>query len=455
MPSSNHLAPERSSYILALAEELGLPIRPEELAPVDDATYSAFRERYWKWATLRDQAVTVHLSQANLFRTYIPYKQRVFSLAYQVLWYYDEIVVRDPVGRILQLYVPGNDPDHLEKGKAYLVQLLQLLFRFRQSLESGYLLLAGDGVLPKRDDSVPSSVQELLNSNPDLMTSLDNSVRYSMKKINNRQGTEGILYQATLDYAWMKAANLTLGPLATYEIDITAEYPRATLEEIAEALKVTPEELMLHVRGMYPKEVYAIIFSLALAAALNSSVLFDRSLDGVILSNYEGTHTKISTEKLSATTGVLNVALPYIGNLPPESLIDLREAMPESFKEFRANMVEIFAKAQKDHPDDPATWAKLEFDKRMASADRAMKADMIASARKAKIFSSGGSLAILTGVLAGAYHYLPVTGSIPVVLGGVVALLNAAANYTSEQAKVGLTHPFHFLWQARSMIPDK
>ena len=164
--------PERSSYIFTLAEEAGIPLGPGEQDILEDEAFLQFCKRYATWAKSRDKALSTYLAHTpNLFRCYLPYNSRVFQVAYQVLWYLDEIVVREPT--TLSLERP-NTEDH-ENAKANLRKTLQLLNHFRQSIDSGYLLLAGSDLIPSLGDTPPGHVYGLANR-PDLVAELDQTV---------------------------------------------------------------------------------------------------------------------------------------------------------------------------------------------------------------------------------------------------------------------------------------
>src|SRR5262249_51227123 len=124
-----------------------------EDAPIEPDVYRAFRDRYLAWAAERDAALGAHLAEApNAFRCALKYTDRVFATAYQVLWYFDEIVVPDPISRAL------STDDASPNSLALVKRRLLILAKFRQSIECGYMLLAGPNLIPLVPKEVPSEV---------------------------------------------------------------------------------------------------------------------------------------------------------------------------------------------------------------------------------------------------------------------------------------------------------
>ena len=103
--------PERSSHIFTLASEVGIPLTINEVDVPGDDAFKRFSERYRAWASQRDDSLISHLLRTpTLFRSYLPFSRRVFAVAYQVVWYFDELVVRDPVlSKVDQLDRDLND----------------------------------------------------------------------------------------------------------------------------------------------------------------------------------------------------------------------------------------------------------------------------------------------------------------------------------------------------------
>jgi hypothetical protein len=147
----------------------------------------------------RDAALGDHLQRSEtLFRTFLRSSTRTYQTAYQLLWYMDEIVTRDP------LFVFLTEPDPVDRVIGSVRNNLGLLFQWRPYMETGYLLLAGDGVIPPlQDDAVTAATQ--LASATEVERILDEAVSYGMAHRPGPAGKEWVIYEATLDTGFVVA----------------------------------------------------------------------------------------------------------------------------------------------------------------------------------------------------------------------------------------------------------
>jgi hypothetical protein len=153
--------PERSDYLLILAEELGISLEFGVEDIFEDTTFFSFVTKVKEWSPKRNTALINHLKRTSKsFRCLLPYSKEVFAFANDVLWYLDEVIVPDPVERLV------NEFDHanLEIAKSNLRYTLQILNQFRQAIESGYLLLYGTGLGPPETTTIPIEIEHLLQS---------------------------------------------------------------------------------------------------------------------------------------------------------------------------------------------------------------------------------------------------------------------------------------------------
>lgn len=443
---------ERSGYIFDLAERLGITLKLALEFSIDDATYVAFRDQYRIWAKERDKALKIHLSKGNMFRTYLPYKERVFQIAYQVLWYLDEIIVRDPIGVVFLNRTEGD----YQAAKESLLETLRLLYAFRQSIDSGYLLLAGEDIIPRMQDNPPIEVLSYIQSKPELIAEIDRAVSFGMLKRPDRNGNEWTLYQAKLDFGAMvgwSIKELPPGENFSPAWKVGEAFPAVSAEELSKEIHREVPELFKEARQVYPRELYGVLYAASVAGALKSSVLFDRYLDSLILSSVST--QPLNSEKQASTIGAINLGLPYVSNIPPDRLLDLRNAMPEAFLEFRASMLEIISKAIKEHPDNADEWARSEIERRLASTKRAMESEMQSSLKKVMVQGGVGSLVLATGALIGNFIHIPSAAELGMVVSGTMAALNAVASYVQDRMRVGASNSFYFLWKAQQVQKGK
>lgn len=434
--------PERSSYIFTLAEEAGIPLGPGEQDVLEDEAFLQFCRRYRTWAKSRDRALSVYLAHPpSLFRCYLPDSSRIFQVAYQVLWYLDEIVMPDPIA--LSLGRPHTEDR--EKAKEKLRETLQRLNHFRQGIDLGYLLLAGSDLIPSLGDTPPAQVQELLRR-PDLVSELDQAVRFGLDRRLDDQGREWITYDAHLDsadsiFGWHLPGPVSTGPSPA--IRVGEVLPVSSASELSAILK---QDIYDQVRSLYPREAHRTLHAVGVAASLDAAILFDRQVDSAIIS-VAGNPTA-DPKKQALTVASINLMLPYLHGVPADRLLDLRSAMPEAFKEFRAHVANIVSTAMKEDPERAPELARLAAERELFPYVRKLQLEMEAASRKARILGYGGPVVSATGALVGKFAGVDTGTLIKLLIGGATEAVIAAADFSAEKRKAQI-NPFYFLWRAK------
>jgi hypothetical protein len=183
--------PERASELFASAKRFG--ISRDESGPVPQEAFQQFCDWYLAWSGSRDAALKKYLvNKPKLFRCYLPFSNRVFALASEVVWYLDELVVRDPVYAAIMEFHRNN------KQAWTVLRALHLLRDFKEVIDSGYILLMGDPesttILEDGDDAVKGLIDV-----PEVRTALDQTVRLGFAKRPDSRGMMSFVYQQTLD----------------------------------------------------------------------------------------------------------------------------------------------------------------------------------------------------------------------------------------------------------------
>ncbi len=97
-----------SNWIFKLATNYGIPLDVGAIASMSDDEFESFRGEYKELSTSRDLALDRYTSyKPSLFRVYLPYSDEAFGLASQIVWYLDEVIIRDPIPFILDAF-DGN-----------------------------------------------------------------------------------------------------------------------------------------------------------------------------------------------------------------------------------------------------------------------------------------------------------------------------------------------------------
>jgi len=433
---------ERSHFIFSLAAQSGIPLNPGEQEIFEDAAYDAFRQEYLRQSSLRDVALARYLSvNPMLFRVHLPYNNRVFGLASQLLWYLDEVIIRDPVSILLESPLTNLD---IEDQKIRLRETLQFLSFYRDPIEQGFVLLAGPTLMTPLTDAPAPLLQSLL-ADLEVQEALHKAVYCGYTLRPNSEGTPTGLFQMMLDSGGLFGfSNLHLrgGHSVTSPPIVVGEVlPHIDLNDLKKILGRDPFEQM---QSVFQREINRTIQSLSRAGQFNSAILYDRELDALILSK---ANVSVADTRQQAVTQVLNLSLPYIRGVPPQRLQELRHQMPNAFLEFRARLLEIVDQSL-NQADLDSLDLRSKVDREVVPQIRALQSELESSAKKSAVLGVAMPVLSAIGVLAG--WYLGVRPEVLLVpgLAGPAATITAAADFVSTRAKLR-GHPFFFLWKAQ------
>ena len=431
---------ERSDNIFTLASGFGIPLSPGAQEPVEDGTFREFKRQYLEWSDARDRALARHLSATpNLFRVYLPYSNRVFHLAAQVLWYLDEILIRDPVITRLTLL-----EERLEAQKIETCETLQFLSHFREPIEQGYLLLAGPSLAPLLPDERPPIVETLLE-NPQVKEALRRAVQCGYEVRPDSSGNPTGVYQVLLDSGGCLGFSMNVAgrtSVASPAIQIGERLPPIDPEELLKkGLNVDPLKQIEH---LFPREIHRALHAAELAQQFEAGVLFDRDVDGVIVSE---AHARVDESRQLAAVGVLDLTLPYVRGIPPERLSALRENIPEAFLDFRGRLLEVvkhsIAEGAKEKEE-----IRRRVEREVLPRVRDLDSELTGALRKARILALGLPLVSGAAVLIGVTAAVSTSALLAVGVAGGAGAIKAVADAVQADRR-GAAHPFYFLWKAR------
>jgi hypothetical protein len=431
----------KSSFLFSIAEDLGIPLEMGVEEVFEDAALFTFVTKYHELSRERDKELAKHLQEAsNIFRTYLPYTPRVFGLVHQILWYFDEVIVRDPI----EVQISNLEPKNLENTKNNLRRTLQVLNMFRVAIDSGYLLLFGSTYLPGMPQDVPPEVQKILQSK-ELIDALNEAVSYGMDRRFDSRGQEWIIYQVELETGGMLGWHIKgiQGSVKSPPISFGEELPRVSKDELSECIDPS---VLSQIKNLYPREVQRALRSVAIASMMNSTVIFNRNVDVAIL-NAAGGH-QINEWQQASAIGSFNLSLPYIEGIPPGRLFELRLDDPQSFHDFRSIMAEIVTQSLDEDPLSAPQVARLAVERKIIPHIRAIEAEMESIRSRAKMFGLGLPLATATGLLGGAVVGLGVQTLLPIAMGSGYVIVREMAEIPSSLSKIK-SNPFWFIWKAK------
>jgi hypothetical protein len=438
-----------SSHLFTLASDYGVPFSD---GPLEDEQLLGFRESYLKWSDQRDRELVSYLQRnSNLFRVYLPYSNRMLRTALQVVWYLDEVVLRDPIAseliRVSTEVKSEKDRERIEEQKEKIRYLIQSLSAFRSAVDQGYLLLAGPSMFPDLPDPPADKVEGILDS-PGVRPAIVEAMEWAYARFEDaRSGATGHIFKGSLDSSTWCNWCVTIPPKETAEIPMQLGLRRIPYTDLCGKLGYEPLEqpgepnrqLMQHV---FSKAVAWSINSVARAHQFGSAALFDREVDETILQQTSG---QTDEGRQTASVGILNVLLPYVRNIPVERLADLREEMPDAFRDFRGRILEVVNAARDEVQSDVELRQRVE--REIVPELRFLDAEINAALSRAKVLQLGIPIASAVAALAG----LKLGVDAKWILGGLSAaslkVLVETASKVETMAKVK-GHPFYFLWKA-------
>lgn len=428
----------KSDFIFSLANESGIDL--SDPASMTDKSLEAFLAKYSGLAKDRDEAVARHI-QANpsFFRTFIPHSDRSYRIAAQLAWYFDELIVFDP---ILVEYKFTDRP--FPERKARLAQTLGVLSRFKDSIYDGFLLptsIASNSTSELRDELLRHLIKV-----PDIVKCLRQSLKCGhVPTFDNDSGGRVEVFEFSLDSGGVLVANFDSVPAKGGSVSFRLPMGRGLAPlSIADAEKALNRDLFGDngLESLFLMEAERSLRATERALQLNSAVLFDRDLDAMFL---EHSTVELSERKQQANVGLLNLILPYVQNTPAERLMDLRRQTPNAFMDFRGRLWEIVANAMKDEMDIQELKEKIQ--REIASQINSLESELNAEVRKQNIIGIGMPLVAGLGVLTGTALGAPPVALLSLGAIGAGAALNSAAEKQKAQSKAK-GNPFYFLWKA-------
>lgn len=317
---------ERSTGLFKMLDELGVSLANGKVVGLEPAVVAEMQRRYPSVAAARDAALVAYLTtHETLFRTYLRQSDRTYRTAYQILWYMDEIIVRDP------LYTFLAEADPAEKITVAVRRNLELIFAWRPYIEAGYLLLGGDGVIRQLPDDAVATAAALA-ADVHIGRELAAAARYGMVRRPDSGGREWTIYEVLLDTGFnigFSHPELPSGQSESPGYVFGERLPQVEAAQVMAATNSSNEDLENLRRRMYPREIAAILHGVRVAAFLQAAVLFDREADGVVVSR--AAETTLDKKLQGATVGVLDLSLPYLEGATAQQLLDLRRELPEAF----------------------------------------------------------------------------------------------------------------------------
>jgi hypothetical protein len=304
------------------------------------------------------------------------------------------------------------------------------------------LLFGRNRVFPQVSEEQDRLSKSLLGDNH-VIAALDSTVRYGLD-IREEEGNRWAHYSMKLDTGGsvsVRSLGAWNGARPTQVFgELLPEVSFETLQEILE------EDVLPEARKLYAREIMCPIYSAGVASKLGAAVLFDREVDGLILSR-AGSPDVDSWKQTSVVTP-MRLALPYLECVPLDRLIEIRQAVPDAFLGFRARMFEIVRKAEKEEEKHAWMLARELTRTELLPSISELESELAASLIKARMLGHGLPIISLLGSFLMHVGGAPDYAVVPPLLVGAGGNLKAQAELASGRRKAPRS-PFYFVWLAR------
>jgi hypothetical protein len=441
----------KSSFIFDLTDEFKILGLSDQRNEFTDEAFNLFCDKYKLLSKKRDTALFQYLnSTPNLFRSHLPHSKWAIAVAFNVVWYYDELIVSDPVLQLINF-----DKTTLLQKKNDLQQLLIFLKRCKESIDGGFLLFSGDNITPDKTGLFDADSNLLVNV-PEVTDAFE-KISLMVKKtspINENLADNLTQLEVIYHGFWGEVRRMgmyipphvldanKLGNGISY--DFTTPYQRLTKDELINFNKV---DMLESLKDEYSKDISIVLETITNAHRLNVPVLFYRNADRIAAKNYATSNNKQDINLFTDTT-IYDCVLPYVDGIPAERLFDVRNQVPEVFKDFRAFLFELVMKTMKS-TDNPAEF-KFKIDNEISSMMRKLNVEMSNAKSKWRFQGVATPLIMLTSSLTLLSSGLDYSQLLSTFLGsgGLIQGLNTWSNVRIDEKKASL-NPVYFLWKAQ------
>jgi hypothetical protein len=434
-----------SDFIFLLAEKYQISLDSNPTVFLDE-NYIGFCREYIEQSKIRDKYLKEYLrNNPNLFRTFLPWRPYIFGTVFQLQWYYDEIIVYDPIFFEITHFKSGQ----IEKDKQNLRGVLGYLNRLKDNINEGFLLFGSYDAFSTDPKIIDDNKFETLLSIPELREECDRLVEvYKMQSEEGKQKeyfnircfyrNKQNFFTVYKDVEKLKDEN---GYGITFDL-VGSEYTRITLEDIKAGDFY--DRAFDSFKEDYPFEIKEILNYVDIGSTIKTPVLFNNRLDELVLSNISN-HDKIIKSKAN---DYYKLILPFVDGIPPERLYDLRTNMPSSFIDFRNTLFEIIYDFEKSGIEKEVL--ELKIKQKVNPIINKLDSEIKNSITKAKIIGVGSAIVGSIGSL-GLWHFGIDASKYASLLLSSASLTHQAsviANYLTEN-NTAKSNSLYYLWKVQ------
>ncbi len=435
-----------SNFIFSLADKYQIPIQHSKPAEFSDESYFGFCTEYIEQCKNRDTHLKNHLLEnPSIFRTFLPWRPNIFETVFQTQWYYDEIVIYDPIYFEINTFKTGN----FEYDKTKLRNFLIFLNSLKDSINEGFLLFGSYDTFSSEGIQIGENKYEHLLELPDFRKECDKLVQ--VYKMTNGDGNAKSYYnirsmykdKSTLFTIYQDAEKIKTPQGFSIEYNFAnSTHTLMSIEDIRQAGFY--DKVYDSFKEDYPNEITEVLNYIDIGANIKTPVLFNRKLDELILSNIS--HPKSTT--ISKGNDYYKLLLPFVNGIPPARLFDVRAKMPNAFTDFRNLMFRTIDDFEKNGTDPE--FLKLKIEESINPLLRKLEAEMKNSLTKVKIIGAGLPLVSGLGLLSLMYFGIDISKYLTLLFGGglTVTELGILNGYLSER-ELGKSNSLYYLWSVK------
>jgi hypothetical protein len=398
---------------------------PAVINGFDEAAFKKFAEAYLELASHREAVLRKHLASRDCYRTFMPVCSFTFNSINDVIWYYNEVLLCDPVLFML------NDPTMPDRGKqGQVAEAVQALLNLRHQIESGYVLLTnvGSGIDFESFAEEAKHVIEL----PSIFTGFEKEFVIRKQPSVLPDGRNLGMFQLIGEYhGW----TFSRQPTSLYiPDDVKAEALKdgvnysftGTFTRVgkAELRRMGKDNMITNNRGWFNVDAQRVISALHCSTELDMPVQYFRHIDFSIAETYSigfsdpYLQTKIDKQE------VFRTILPFVKGIDPARLMQIREELPQVFTQFRGLFFSLVQEAREKNMEELSAqeWIRT----KVSSEKKYLEKEMRNLLRKSK--------------------YNPASAQQDYRKGSLVQPLSPL--YKSSDRPTLKKYPMYFLWKA-------
>jgi hypothetical protein len=196
----------------------------------------------------------------------------------------------------------------------------------------------------------------------------------------------------------------------------------------------------------FPEAINEFYDALIHSKALNSSSLFYKEIDYLLIDRLN--HEHLNKTKQQYNDLALKFTLPYVEEIPPEYLVDIKLKLPNAFLDFRATISEIIIEAVNEEPNVPIEVIRHKIDSKLYKLLGDLDSEMKLSIGKLGLDAL--AIPLVSGVAS--WQIGSTLFDLSSFVAGSIGTIAGAVKPVSEFIQRGMEakrKPLYFLWKAQ------